>query len=647
MLKGIRLKFGPNLDSEPVGVKPGPMTVIVGPNNSGKSLTLQELYSSFVNADATWASPRWRILADVEPDLPPFGERREWILEAIGNDLSSLRASAPPEMTALRGLKMLLGEIEMEDELLEDPSIWLKTIRSMNIAVSGLIQYKKLRRPASSPYNLQRTSFEALKARLKPKHITLLDCFEGDDFAMMELIRTVNNRSDQELIDAGIVDFHGYLSFYQSACALLDGTARLGLAREESASLSPGADGTIMRLWQARPDLERLRAWILDAFGQHLCVNLLNLGRASLVLSSRPPPPGIEERLDPEAQKFFAAASPLGDFSDGVRTYIGLHAELIAQTRQFIMIDEPEAFLHPPLARRLGFNLSTLAAERGSCVFAATHSPDFLMGCIESGVGVNIIRLGYHNGVASAHLLPRDELETMMVDPLLRSTGILGALFHQAAVVVEGDSDRAFYSEINERLRIHEPGTHPAVMRDCVFVNAQGKATVSRILDALRRLGVVSCGIVDLDLLKDNGVCKKLLEARGATEAVAESIGNTRASIQRSITDLKALCLPNGLARATDPERRSVRHFIHEMALHGIFLPEAGPVEGWLSRLAVKAHKNAWIPAIFKAMGPVNTGLKPSPDDVWRFIRRIGAYLEAQGARTDLPDPEANPSPAA
>ncbi|HEY0137340.1 MAG TPA: TOPRIM nucleotidyl transferase/hydrolase domain-containing protein [Nannocystis sp.] len=322
---------------------------------------------------------------------------------------------------------------------------------------------------------------------------------------------------------------------------------------------------------------------------------------------------------------------------------MGLHAQLLAQDHRYIMIDEPEAFLHPPLARRLGFNLSTLAAERGSCVFAATHSPDFLMGCIESGVGVNIVRLGYHNGVASAHLLPRDELETMMVDPLLRSTGILGALFHQAAVVVEGDSDRAFYSEVNERLRIHEPGIHPAVMRDCVFLNAQGKATVSRILEALRRLGVVSCGIVDLDLLKDNGVCKKLLEARGATEAVAESIGNTRASIQRSIADLKALCLPNGLARATEQERRSVQHFIHEMELHGIFLPEVGPVEGWLAKLGVSAHKNAWIPAIFKAMGPVNTGLKPSPHDVWKFIRRIGAYLDVQATPAVVPDPEADP----
>ena len=70
----------------------------------------------------------------------------------------------------------------------------------------------------------------------------------------------------------------------------------------------------------------------------------------------------------------------------------------------------------------------------------------------------------------------------------------------------------------------------------------------------------------------------------------------------------------------------------------GRILPEVGPVEGWLRHLGVKAHKSDWIPEVFQAMGPVHTGLKPAPNDVWEFIRRIGRYLEAQAPATSPTD---------
>jgi hypothetical protein len=59
------------------------------------------------------------------------------------------------------------------------------------------------------------------------------------------------------------------------------------------------------------------------------------------------------------------------------------------------------------------------------------------MGCIQSGKRVNIVRLTWRSGVASARLLSADKLQTMMRDPLLRSTGVLGALFHEGAIVCE------------------------------------------------------------------------------------------------------------------------------------------------------------------------------------------------------------------
>jgi energy-coupling factor transporter ATP-binding protein EcfA2 len=629
MLKSIRFKFGPTPDATPIEIAPGPMTVIVGPNNSGKSLTLRELQYSLGEAQDNWDSNHWKVLADVEPSLPPPGELRDSILHDIRSTLALIRppgASSDPGIW--EALAMLVGKTPVNLDLLNTNLKWPRAVDKIKRTTESLIDNRKLH---PSPPVLSAAPLEAL---IQAGWVGLQEWLPAEQRALLELIHAVNERSDEALIADGTINFRGYYIHYRRQSMLLDGSARLGLAHgEPCGSLHDAPTGNIMRLWQQRQNLERLRALVLDAFGLHVCIDLMNLGQARLVLSDKPPPAGIEDRLDAEARGFIAAARPLHEFSDGVRTYIGLHTQLIAQDSRFVMIDEPEAFLHPPLARRLGANLSTLAAERGSCVFAATHSPDFLMGCIESGVDVNIVRLGYRNNIATAHLLPQDELKAMMVDPLLRSTGILGAVFHQAAVVVEGDSDRTFYSEVTERLRLHEPATHPAVMRDCVFLNAQGKATVSRILAALRRLGVVSCGIIDLDLLRDPHTCTRLLQAAGASASTRETITDLRAKIARDIEDLADLCEPRGLARASREERKDVNRFIDELETHGIFLPEVGTLEGWLSQLGVDStNRKAWIPAIFQAMGPVHTGLAPAPGDVWAFIRRIGQFLEYQGA---------------
>jgi len=56
-------------------------------------------------------------------------------------------------------------------------------------------------------------------------------------------------------------------------------------------------------------------------------------------------------------------------------------------------------------------------------LFVATHGPQFVMGCVQSGVPVNIIRLTYQAGQGSARVLENAELIKLMRNPLLRSAG--------------------------------------------------------------------------------------------------------------------------------------------------------------------------------------------------------------------------------
>jgi hypothetical protein len=46
------------------------------------------------------------------------------------------------------------------------------------------------------------------------------------------------------------------------------------------------------------------------------------------------------------------------------------------------------------------------------------------MGCIQSGAAINIVRLTYQGGVATARALPSEKVQKLMRHPLLRSADV-------------------------------------------------------------------------------------------------------------------------------------------------------------------------------------------------------------------------------
>jgi hypothetical protein len=150
-----------------------------------------------------------------------------------------------------------------------------------------------------------------------------------------------------------------------------------------------------------------------------------------------------------------------------------------------LLVDEPEAFLHPSLAAKLGNEVALAAVKNDKRGFASTHSPQFVMGCIQSGVPINIVRPSA--GIATARLLPSNEILELMKNPLLRSTGVLNGLFYEHVIITESDADRAFYQEVNERLLRHKPDWG---VPNCLFLNSQNKQTIQTIMQPLRKLGI-------------------------------------------------------------------------------------------------------------------------------------------------------------
>ncbi len=407
----------------------------------------------------------------------------------------------------------------------------------------------------------------------------------------------------------------------------LDGRSRLNLVGEQNAGdLQTASTNHLTKLFVDDALREEVRRIVADAFGTYLVIDPTNIGKLRLRLSERPPADSREEKgWDERSLAFHREAISMDVASDGVRAFVGIIATILAGDPRFILIDEPEAFLHPALAHKLGKELAASLVETRKRLFVATHSSSFLMGCIQSGVPVNVVRLTYNFAPPTARLLPQERMLDLMRQPLLRSTGVLSGLFYETVVVTESDTDRAFYQEINERL---VAANDERGIPNALFVNAQNKQTVWTIVKPLRELGIPVGGIVDIDVLLEGGQnFTKVLDGAFVPEVSHEGLHRLRGSIAKAAeTKGASLKRDGGIGALDDADKEGATNLLEQLAQYGVFVVRNGELESWLSDLGATGHGPAWLMDIFERIGSDPSDqryIHPGPGDIWEFIGEI------------------------
>lgn len=251
------------------------------------------------------------------------------------------------------------------------------------------------------------------------------------------------------------------------------------------------------------------------------------------------------------------------------------------------------------------------------------------MGCIQSGAPVNIVRLTYRGGVATARVLPSAEILELMRHPLLRSTGVLSGLFYEFVVVTESDADRAFYQEVNERLLQFKPEWG---IPNCLFINAQNKQTIQTIIRPLRQLGIPAVGIVDVDVLKDGGAnWTNILTSANVPPISHGPLAAMRAAVKSAMDatgrDMKR---DGGLAILQPQDHEAAQNLLSQLAEYGIFVVPGGELESWMKQLGVGGHGPSWLIGMFERMGEdpaIAEFIHPSDNDVWEFMSKAKSWL--------------------
>jgi len=560
MIEKIYLKFGAYKEQPSLVINVTPITVFVGPNNSGKSRILIEIENY---CRRTMGQPGDVILDKIE--FSPYTR----------------------------------GEIEQELLKIELTPQAGEVVNPGNVIIGKL-----------NPQNNQVFRVQVNR--------------EG-------LINEAQNPNQRQ---------GHYSPFMNMYTVRLDGTNRLNLLNEQNAGdLQKTPINHLAHLFVNNKLREEVSRIVHDAFSKYFVIDPTNIGKLRVRLSDRKPKNEREEKgWEQESIEFHKNAVEITHASDGVKAFTGIVTTILAGDPKVALIDEPEAFLHPALSNKLGKEIARALTGSRKRLFVSTHSSSFLMGCIQSGSPLNIVRLTYNYKEPTARILPQDKILPLMRNPLLRSTGVLNGLFYESVIVTESDADRAFYQEINERLLL---ANDPRGIPSCLFLNAQNKQTVWDIVKPLRELGIPTLGIVDIDILKEGGqVWSKPLNGAFIPEISHQTLNTQRQAILAAMNNTgRDMKRDGGVNILTGPDKEACENFFEQLYEYGILIVPGGELESWLPNLNASGHGPKWLINIFEKMGdsPDEPNyLQPSDGDVWDFVGKAKRWL-SDNSRKGIP----------
>jgi predicted ATPase len=448
--------------------------------------------------------------------------------------------------------------------------------------------------------------------------------FTGNGFSSSFNYNQLKKNVEDESTDD---KYHSMSNIAKFSALYVAGEDRFRLTQHAAAGdLKSHANTTLARIFRDDTLQTSISRIVHDAFNRHLLIDHTDIGKLKYVLSDDNVADELKRAFAVEAGDFFKKCTPIENASDGTRAFVGIVAEIFAGWHDIILLDEPEAFLHPSLAYLLGREISLNAGSQRQ-VFAATHSPHFLMGCISAGVPLEIVRLTYKYGQATARSLPVETLSSVMRDPLMKSIGAMSALFYDNVFVTESDGDRAFYQEIEGRLS----RTNGSAMRHTLFLNAHNKTSAAKITSVLRDVGIPTAFALDIDWIKEDGkVAQKYLEAAGVPEGLRSGLLETRRTVRRYLEKHGDFKKAGGVNLLKTTEAVSANAFFETMEEYGLFTVRAGELESWLPELEVASRKDQWLEAIFERMGAdpsAGNYLLPSTGDVWTFIEQVSKWV--------------------
>ena len=256
---------------------------------------------------------------------------------------------------------------------------------------------------------------------------------------------------------------------------------------------------------------QKLSDYFHQAFDVDLIVNRNEMRTIPLHIGQAPDKTAFTIDKQDDYYNQISTLPKLQEQGDGMRSFASILLDTFTSDHTITLIDEPEAFLHPPQARILGKMLAKNNSDNRQLLIS-THSEDFLQGLLDAdNENVTVIRIHREKNINMMSILQNNQIKKLWSNPLLRYSNILSGLFHEKVVVCESDYDCLFYQAIMDAVYEHKKETAP----DVLFTHCGGKTRIKDVVSALKAVDVPVVAICDFDLLNASQNFKPIIASFG------------------------------------------------------------------------------------------------------------------------------------
>lgn len=240
----------------------------------------------------------------------------------------------------------------------------------------------------------------------------------------------------------------------------------------------------------------------------------------------------LSEPISTETKKHFETSPKLWEQGYGMRSVAGLLLRACAGDSSILLVDEPEACLHPPQASSLGTVLAEIAKRGDKQIFVATHDRNFIASMVRAPeTPLKILKLERRDQVPKVFLLDAPSIRAAQHASAIRFTPFLDSLFADFTILVENERDAVFYDEA--LIEFAEQSEKPEIRslpERVLFLSGSGFSRIPKLARSLRVLGAEVRIICDFDAIFNKNF-QKLLEIVAESETV-ESIAGMIESVR-------------------------------------------------------------------------------------------------------------------
>lgn len=316
---------------------------------------------------------------------------------------------------------------------------------------------------------------------------------------------------------------------------------------------------------------------IKEVFGIEIVFDDLKQGQKDIRIRPNIAKPSSFSSNRIEGQ-FWTEHSPLlSEQGDGLKAYLKILYALFNPSKDVIIIDEPEAFLHSPQRRSLGKFIADNASS-GKQLFISTHDSEFLRGVLTNTTSnTQVIHLKERQGVRKYTLnRTNSQTRTRNYNELL-----LNSYFNKLTVLCEAEDDRVIYQYAGQSF-------FPKAIVDVHFLGLNAKSDVFLIFEHLKSLEIDVIAIVDIDVLY-SGECISKLPLDPSEKTFMEDVKKCLNGLP--LLD-KTAFKTNGFSSLSDSSlSQKVQDAISIAKKYKIFIVPIGELESWLDASTASNRK--------------------------------------------------------